>query len=324
MREPKPTDTTFGVEPGISDRVRASLAPPDGLLDRVRWIFLLFSLLMALLVAALILQSDVTPLPLRLAAASGIVGLGWWWLRGYARGGFPLGGILFEGTAVFAAALATGAPPTALGLIYSSLMFRALYGPLRNVLVLVLAYFLAFFGAVALALNFTYLDLPFAAILPEPLGLPLVAVTLHALATTIGGRERAVFRERSLRETGSELVKALDRKDVHGAVVEGALRIVQDVPGTRASLAIGTPERMNIVASAGEGADAVEGSSFDLRDLPERIREPVLRKTSARMHDADLRAMRAALGSWPGLFFQGGGEPGVAGGRAGGRRGGPA
>ena len=56
---------------------------------------------------------------------------------------------------------------------------------------------------------------------------------------------------------------------------------------------------MTIVASAGDGAEAAQGSCFDLRELPENISGPVLRKTSAWMRDADLDSMRAALGFEP-------------------------
>jgi hypothetical protein len=297
---PEPEDVKRGTRPSLPARVGALVAPPGGLLERVRWIFLLFSLLMAAVVFGLILRSEVTPPALRLAALSAIVGLVWWWVRGYARGDFPLVGTVFEGAAVFAAALATGAPPTALGLIYSSLMFRSLFGPLRNVLCLLVAYLVAFYGAAALALSFTYLELPFATLLPEALGLPLVAVALHALAATIRRQERTVSRKQTLREAGAGLVKALEREEIYGAVLAGALRFTQDAPGTtRACLAIGVPESMAVVASSGEGAEAVEGRRFDLRDLPEEIRGPVLGGVSVWMHDADLQTMREALGLEP-------------------------
>lgn len=97
-------------------RVGALLAPPERLLDRVCWIVLLFSLLMAAVVFGLVVRSVVTPLALRLAALSAIVELVWWWIRGYWRGGFPSLVIVFEWAAVFAAALTTGVPPTAFGL----------------------------------------------------------------------------------------------------------------------------------------------------------------------------------------------------------------
>ncbi len=105
MRGSEPKATKRGAPTGAPARARTLLAPPDGLLDRVRWIFLLFSLLMATVVFGLILRSGVTPLALRLAALAAIVGLVWWWIRGYARSGFPPVGIAFEGTAIFAAAL---------------------------------------------------------------------------------------------------------------------------------------------------------------------------------------------------------------------------
>ncbi len=238
----KPTNKTGASQNGFRSEV--SLDPPKSLLSRVRRVFLLFSILMAVLAVSVILQANATPWLLQASAIAGLLWLVSWWIWGYGRGHFPIVFCLLEGSVVFAAALATGAPPTALGLIYSSIMFRSLYGSLRSVVLLLLLYLAAFFGAVAIAARFTYLDLPVTTVLPEVLGLPLVAVMFHVLATTVAGRERAMLRERTLRENAAALVAALDREDIYTATLNGAQKLTENVPGTRACIAVGGPERM--------------------------------------------------------------------------------
>ncbi|QIN77622.1 PAS domain S-box protein [Rubrobacter marinus] len=270
-----PTDENEA-EPGVGFRFGASPDPTKNLLSRLRRVFLLFAVLMAVLAVPLILQANATPRLLQASAIAGLLLLISWWILGYRRERFPVAFSPLEGSVVFAVALATGVPPTALGLIYSSLMFRSLYGSLRSVVFLMLLYLAAFFGAVAAAFGFDYLDLPPTTALPEVLGLPLVAVMFHVLATTVAGRERAMSRERTLRESAAALVAALDREGVYGAALDGARALVRDVPGTRVCLAVGPPEKMTVSAAVGEGAEETEGAEVNLHDLPEPIRASLL------------------------------------------------
>jgi PAS domain S-box-containing protein len=262
----------------------------------------LFSILMAVLAVPLILQANATPRFLQASAIAGLLWLVAWWIRGYGRGRFPIVFCLLEGSVVFAAALATGAPPTALGLIYSSMMFRSLYGSIRSVVLLLLLYLAAFFGAVTIASRFTYLDLPLTAVLPEVVGLPLVAVMFHILATTIADRERAMSRESTLRESAAALVAALNREGVYAAAVEGAQKLARDVPGTRVCLAVGSPEKMSVTTAVGADADQAQGARVNLNDLPEPIRSSLLRRRSVGTEHVDpetVPAVREALGFEP-------------------------
>ncbi len=293
----KPTaGTTHG---GLRSKI--SPGSPKSLLSRVCRVFLLFSILMAVVAVSLILQANATPLFLQVSSIAGLAWLVSWWIRGYGRGRFPIVFCLLEGLVVFAAALATGAPPTALGLIYSSTMFRSLYGSLRSVVLLLVLYLAAFFGAVVLASGFTYLELPLAVVLPEVLGLPLVAVMFHVLARTVAGRERAMLRERTLRESAAALVAALDCEGVYEAALEGAQKLTRDVHGTRVCLAVGPPEKM-IVSAAGDEAGEAQGAEVNLHDLPDSIRSSLLEKKSVYIEHADsetVTVVRDALSFTP-------------------------
>lgn len=56
-----------------TSRIEAAVALPRDLLSRVRWIFLLFGLLMAVLHVPMIVRADVGGWPLRVLAISGLV-----------------------------------------------------------------------------------------------------------------------------------------------------------------------------------------------------------------------------------------------------------
>ena len=73
-----------------SARLLGPFALPDGLLSRVRWAFLLASLVMAAVVVLTTITSvRPTPASLRAAALVGLVFLAWRYARGYLRGGSP-------------------------------------------------------------------------------------------------------------------------------------------------------------------------------------------------------------------------------------------
>ena len=82
---------------------------PRDLLSRVRWIFLIFSLLLAVLQIPMILRSDVAGWPLRVLAIAGLLWLCWWWLGGHRDGGERAVWYLPEFLAIFVGVLAVGA-----------------------------------------------------------------------------------------------------------------------------------------------------------------------------------------------------------------------
>lgn len=193
-------------------RLEAFLKPPGPLLERVRWIFLLASLLLAFFQIYMILTVDDAAWPIRALGIVSLLWLCWWWARGYRRGSFPSISFLFESAAIFVVALSLGSPPFSLGLIYLSLIFRSLYGSWRAFLAVLVGYLVAFYGAVAVSLALLAgFAIPLWLVLPEGIGLIMVSTVLHMLATVLGKYERSMARERTLREAGAKLVSALKR-----------------------------------------------------------------------------------------------------------------
>ncbi|QIN78152.1 EAL domain-containing protein [Rubrobacter marinus] len=281
-----------------------SFAPPDGLLSRVRWIFLLASLVMAALVVPTTVASDhPTPASLRAAAFAGLAFLAWRYARGYRRSGFsPLPLTALEGLALGAACLATGNPPSALGLVYAGLMFRSLYGRTRDAVSVLAAYLVAFYGAVALTPLATggYAVAP-ASVLPNLFGLVLMSLTLHLLSLTLSRQGRALDRERTLRDAGAALAASHDRQMVYDAALAAALRLVgKGVPSVRSGLAMGSEEEMDVLASAGHRAEEIMGYKLAVRNLPEGQLARLLDGRSVGGEDASADVvLRSALGLTP-------------------------
>lgn len=192
-------------------RLKAFSKLPRHLLEQVRLTFLLSALVMAVLPVPMILGRNAVGRPLQALAIAGLLWLCWWWIRGYKRANFPPLWYVPEGIAVCAAIVAIGNPLYALGLVYTGLMFRSLYGTRRSVVATLLIYLVAFCGAVVIETLLTNADISFVDALPQVPGLPLMAALLHTMATSIARHERATFREKTLKESGAKLVSALER-----------------------------------------------------------------------------------------------------------------
>jgi hypothetical protein len=249
-------------------RLEVFLKPPGPLLARVRWIFLLASLLMVFFQIYMILTVDVVVWPVRALGITSLLWLYWWWDRGYRRASFPSVSFLFESVAIFVVALAIGSPPFSLGLIYVSLIFRSLYGSWRAFLAILIGYLVAFYGAVAVSL--TLLEgfaVPLWLVLPEGIGLIMISTVLHMLATVLEKHERAISRERILSEAGVKLVSTLNREGIYQATLDAALELVEGTPEARIGLATGSEEGMTVVAAAGSHAAEIRGDRFNVRTL---------------------------------------------------------
>jgi PAS domain S-box-containing protein len=266
-------------------RLKGLLAMPKSLLSRVRWIFLLASIFMAIL-AVLPLLLASTPWLSKVAALVGLLLLPLRWIRGYMRGTFSPFWDPFEGLAIFVVGVASINPLTALGLVYSGLSFRSLYGSGRQVLFVLLVYLGAFLLAVPLSLTASGYSL--LETLPLVLGLTLIAAVLHVLPSTSTKYKRAVFRERTLRETSTALVSALDQKSIYIAALDGAQKLTKDMPGTRASIVVGPAEKMTLLAADGDHAAQTDAAEVNLHDLPEPIYTHLLEKRSVEANNVDL------------------------------------
>ena len=305
MRDaPQATDTTPGTPDAAEEHEQDLQHPntlltiPRDLLSRVRWIFLIVSLLMAVLQVPMIVRADVGGWPLRVLAISGLVWLGWWWLGGYGTGRFPAVWYLPEFLAIFVVALAVGNPLVSLGLIYSGLMLRSLYGSWRPVLLTLSGYLAAFYAAVVVS-SVVYATAPevtLVALVVPPLGLALVAVMLHLLAASITKYQRVASREAVLRDASAAMVKAPDLDGIYAAALEAVLPFVTEAPGTRVSVWSGSAEKDRCVGASGDRAAELRDRETYIKDFPDWVRVPLLAGQTVELLPGQPSGFRDAFG----------------------------
>jgi diguanylate cyclase (GGDEF)-like protein len=136
----------------------------------------------------------------RIAGATGLLALGWWWLRGYRGGRFPEAGLALEGAAVAALAVGVGGPSRILWLFYAAVSFRAIYGPGPARLLTSCTFSAAFLAAVAVTSpqGATAIGAPW--VLLQVLGLLAPAGIMHAFSMGLERLELATAREREVLE----------------------------------------------------------------------------------------------------------------------------
>jgi len=246
-------------------RLRAFLRPPVGLQARIRWLFLLGAIFNLVTVIPLLVWGSSSSLELRVAGAIGLCVLGWWWLRGYANGRFPLAGTLLEVAALGAVALAVEHPDRILGVLYVGIYFRAVYGSWRALGLTLLVFAGSYFGPMVV--------LPAARVTTEEavqqlIGLVLSTGMMGTLALALRRHERSAAREHVLAQAGAALVAATDRAQVYAAVLRATSAVLTAASVTRLSLSVGRGDTFVSVAAEGLEADGLPGTSVRLSQLP--------------------------------------------------------
>jgi signal transduction histidine kinase len=187
------------------------LTPPQGLLARTRWLFLLFALCGTAILGPLLVLIAPSAWPLKGAAVAGLVVVAWRWIRAYRQGHLSPAGDVFEGLALLLFGVTVSYP---VGVVVPGVMgqcFRALYGSWRRVAFGTLVYCGAFLGALTLSPRSALLDVSpgQAAVIVGLLAVP--AGVMHLVATVLAEHEQALAREQGLRRELEETIQALAR-----------------------------------------------------------------------------------------------------------------
>jgi len=254
----------------------------------VRWAFLLVAFFNAALSLVLIAASDAE-MPMRVSGVLATAFLCWRWQRGYRRGYFDVPSEIVAGGALILLGLGAGDPIRCGAVVYMSLFLQALLGTRRRVALATAIHVGAFGVAVWLSPTRQLLELWSPEVLMQPPGVAMVAV-MYVLGSSLARHERAVARERVLARFGSALVASTDRQSVYAAAMEGVQALVASHAVAQASLAIGTAERVQVVATAGEGPSRFTGQIFELAQLP-RLREALLAGQAFELDPAIMRAL---------------------------------
>lgn len=274
--------------------MRRVWAPPQRVLARVRWLLALANLITAAILGPLILLDGAESSVLRLAGVAALVWLCWWKIRGYRREAFPSVGDGFEGLAFFVVGLALDNPQRILALLFVSSHFRALYGTDRGLIVRLVIYLAAYFGALMLAPRLPYPVLSPQVLLPA-LSLIVTAGVMRLVTVTLMSQERALARERILSRVGAELVAATDRESIYRPVLDAARALVGNAADVRALLWLGGRDGLRVVAGSGDRAEEAEGGSMASADLPEPMRELYFGEGDTRLNVVDGAGLRGAI-----------------------------
>jgi diguanylate cyclase (GGDEF)-like protein/PAS domain S-box-containing protein len=124
----------------------------------------------------------------------------------------------------------------------------------------------------------------------------LILLTLLRTAIIFRSRERAVSRERILRDASAALVKAPDRERIYAATLEAVLPFIKEASGTRVSVWSGSTERDRCVGAAGHRAEDIRGKETYINDFPDWLRTPLLEGEIAELKPGQPTEIREAFG----------------------------
>ena len=128
----------------------------------------------------------------------------------------------------------------------------------------------------------------------------LFLLVLVRLAGFVRRHERALARERVLREAGAALVGALNREDIYAAALKAAMQLMKDKPQPRAYVAAGAEEDLVVVAAAGDAGVGIEGARLSLNELPDSVYTALLARRTVRVRGAEAALLGRNLDGDPG------------------------
>ncbi|SDQ06806.1 GGDEF domain-containing protein [Quadrisphaera sp. DSM 44207] len=225
--------------PGALRPPRAPLLrPPDGLLARLRWLFLAVALFFT---AGALLQTVLAsgrPPGLRAATVVLLLAVAGWWVRCYRRSRFPPAGLVLELAAIGLHVCSPDDTVRSVGLLYGAVTFRSLYGSSRQVAAYIALAIGAYLAGLVLAVHLG-LEPDAALVLQGPLpGVPVLGVVVHLVAVVGGQVERAVGRERVLSRAGLAIALAEDPERARHEGLAAVAALLRGVDGARAQVVL--------------------------------------------------------------------------------------
>jgi diguanylate cyclase (GGDEF)-like protein/PAS domain S-box-containing protein len=285
---------------GWVDGSRTQLAA-GRLLDRVRGLFLIFTLVNGAMVVLQLPAADGTSWPLRVAAAASVGAIGWWFRAARRLGRFRVGWDIGLTIALCVAALGVGEPLRALGLFYAALYLRSFYGSARRVALAAGSSFMALAVAVAVT-PADAAGLVSPDVLAQLPSFALSAAITHLLTRTLVGYERRAARQAILTRTGTALLAAGDRDELYGVATAAALDLVDDLSGRSTIGTLDDAQMVHCVAAAGANTDGLVGIVVPLAMTPPGFQQVIANGRPLAVSDAD----REALSELAGIADRGG------------------
>ena len=222
------------------------LGPRSNILDRVRFLFLLFFVLNAAQAAFLLLRGVPQNLSSLLASyaltylvlyAAGI----------YLRGRTSLWLDLVATVALYSAGIEVGNAVRLYLLFYGILLFRSLYSSAWGVAGTTTLFLAPLIASVAV--SSAYNPQTVAQVLVNIPGFAAGAWLMHQVKVILGDYMEALRRERVLTQAADDLVAVENPSQVYEAGIRGAMGLVETVKGARAAISIGSLRTQKPVAS---------------------------------------------------------------------------
>lgn len=268
-----------------------ALGPRANVLDRVRFLFLLFFVFNAAVGAFLGLRGPRQDLT-QLIASYSLTYLVLYAVRGYWKGRFPLFMDVIAAAALFGAGLEVNNALRLYLLFYGVLLYRSLYGTAWGVTAITTLFLTPLLLSVAYSNQGNpQQPLIVAQVLVNVPGFAAGAWLLHQVKATLVDYIEALRRERVLTRSADDLVAAENVDDVYRAGIAGAVGLLAPVRGARAAISVGSARVLRQVADGPPGR-LVSHPDVRTDSLPEPLRGALagMRPLRLRVENAPLLA----------------------------------
>ena len=274
------------------------LTLPDGILARLRALFLVTGLLTLGAITLVLALGERLPWPSYLVGGLLVLLTGSSWVQIYRRGRVLPALDAANVLGLLALALAVGSVERVAGLAFVGLYFLLLYGSTRRAVLLVVGYATALAVAKLLLRGATPDALVAEQIVGGASGLVFTGTAFHLLARTMARFDAARHRERLLGEAGARLMTAAEPPEIYAAGLAAVPAMLGEDAVARAAIVRLDAERATatVAAAAGPGTGSWTGRTLRLDALPHAWR---LALTAAPLtaEPAAAAALLAALGA---------------------------
>jgi diguanylate cyclase (GGDEF)-like protein len=229
----------------------ARLRRPDDLVERTRWLFGACALVsLALTALGAVAAAGSWQLTALAGSSAALIAS---WLHRYLTGRSSVAADLLDALAIGLFALASPVPAVALGVTFSALWFRAVYGRRWEIWFYAATQCAGLVGALALWQTVPGHDVaaPAAPLLGALPIAPLLALVAGHLATVLLDREQAQAWDAALARLGRQLLGVTDVAQIKQRGWEALDEVCRVTPGLRAILVADEGDSLRVVGRAG-------------------------------------------------------------------------
>jgi diguanylate cyclase (GGDEF)-like protein/PAS domain S-box-containing protein len=277
----------------LLDRLKTIIVLPHNMLQRVCWLFLVFSVAVCIPTALIILFAGEPYWPLRLIAGIGLCGLCWIRFQEYKEKKGSIKWDLVEGGLIALICMVVR-PVEALSILYIGLLTRSLHGSDQRAIIGLLIYITSYLVSSAVAPDRLNPTIGFS--LNQVLGFFFGTYGMRSLVKFLRKHQRALTREQVLIRAGASLVANPHRESIYASAIEASLYLTEELEDSKVCLAIGAPDNMMVVATAGSWPEVIKGTQLSIYKLPEVIKHRLQEKQPIEVKYNEVPGLDRLLG----------------------------